>query len=224
MLTRVPRKLLPQFANIQTTKYALNHIATVIKAPQKTMVQLGSVLKQIIYKMGTNFDPSQPFMYSKADIKDGFWRLMVSSENAWHFCYVLLPLQGTVHLDDMEIVVPHVLQMGWCESPPLFCTATETARDVIQTLATKISSPLPPHPLEHYMLPEQLQESKHAHNPSSEVEVYVDDFIAITNDLSEENLTKLSRAILHGIHSVFPPPTVTGHEGGDPVSIKKLQK
>ena len=74
------------------------------------------------------------------------------------------------------------------------------------------------------MLPEQLQESKHAHNPSSEVEVYVDDFIAITNDLSEENLTKLSRAILHGIHSVFPPPTVTGHEDGDPVSIKKLQK
>ena len=55
-------------------------------------------------------------------------------------------------------------------------------------------------------------------------EVYVDDFIVITNDLSEENLTKWSRAILHGIHSVFPAPTITGHEGGDPVSIKKLQK
>ena len=116
---------------VNGTKLPSVNIATVIKAPQKTMVQLGSVLKQIIYKMGTNFDPSQPFMYSKADIKDGFWRLMVSSENAWHFCYVLLPLQGTVHLDDMEIVVPHVLQMGWCESPPLFCTATETASDVI---------------------------------------------------------------------------------------------
>ena len=57
------------------------------------MAQLGSNLKQIIYQMWTNFDPSQPFMYSKVDIKDGFWRLMVSSENAWHSCYVLPPSQ-----------------------------------------------------------------------------------------------------------------------------------
>ncbi len=30
--------------------------------------------------------------------------------------------------------------------------------------------------------------------------------------------------MLHGIHSVFPPPDVTGHPGGDPVSIKKIKK
>ena len=30
--------------------------------------------------------------------------------------------------------------------------------------------------------------------------------------------------MLHGIHSIFPPPSVTGHNGGDPISEKKLVK
>lgn len=30
--------------------------------------------------------------------------------------------------------------------------------------------------------------------------------------------------MLHGIHSVFPPPQVTGHTNGDSVSIKKIHK
>ena len=33
-----------------------------------------------------------------------------------------------------------------------------------------------------------------------------------------------SRAVLHGIHSVFPPPNVMDHNGADPVSAKKLLK
>jgi hypothetical protein len=32
-----------------------------------------------------------------------------------------------------------------------------------------------------------------------------------------------SRAMLHGIHTVFPPPSSTGHGGGDPISEKKLK-
>ena len=54
------------------------------------------------------------------------------------------------------------------------------------------------------------------------VEVFVDEFIGCTDDLSSAHLTKLSRAMLHGIHSVFPPPSITGHNGGDPISEKKL--
>jgi hypothetical protein len=34
----------------------------------------------------------------------------------------------------------------------------------------------------------------------------------------------MARAALHGIHSFFPPPAVSGHTGDkDPVSIKKLE-
>ena len=40
----------------------------------------------------------------------------------------------------------------------------------------------------------------------------------------KEALRHCSRAVLHGIHRVFPPPSVTGHNGADPVSVKKLLK
>eukprot|EP00957_Ditylum_brightwellii_P114219 8708067-Ditylum_brightwellii.AAC.1 len=30
--------------------------------------------------------------------------------------------------------------------------------------------------------------------------------------------------MLHGLHSVYPPPEITGHPGGDSCAEKKLQK
>ena len=33
----------------------------------------------------------------------------------------------------------------------------------------------------------------------------------------------LSRALIHGIHSFFPLPKVSGHNGEDPISNKKLE-
>ena len=56
------------------------------------------------------------------------------------------------------------------------------------------------------------------------VEVYVDDSIGMTNHSDRSYLLQLSRAMLHGIHSMFPPPILTGHCGADPVSGKKLEK
>jgi hypothetical protein len=48
-------------------------------------------------------------------------------------------------------------------------------------------------------------------------------WLAQTTD--PDKLRHLSRAVLHGIHSVFPPPTaVNGHVGEDPVSQKKLEQ
>jgi hypothetical protein len=38
-------------------------------------------------------------------------------------------------------------------------------------------------------------------------------------------VTRMARAALYAIHSVFPPPEVTGHEGGkDPILQKKSDK
>ena len=55
------------------------------------------------------------------------------------------------------------------------------------------------------------------------IEVYVDKFIAMSNDLSFENLQRFSRAMLHGIHAVFPPPAITGHNGYNPIAVTKLK-
>jgi hypothetical protein len=54
--------------------------------------------------------------------------------------------------------------------------------------------------------------------------VYIDDFIQLAQTTDPAKLQHLSRAVLHGIHSVFPPLSVTGHAGEDPVSIKKLKQ
>ena len=63
---------------------------------------------------------------AKWDIKDGFWRLDCKEEDEWNFCYVL-PQKPDAPI---KLVVPTLLQMGWIESPPYFCTVSETGRDV----------------------------------------------------------------------------------------------
>ena len=36
------------------------------------------------------------------------------------------------------------------------------------------------------------------------------------------HLEKLSRAMMHGIYAIFPPPEVTGHNGFDTTAEKKM--
>jgi hypothetical protein len=58
------------------------------------------------------------------------------------------------------------------------------------------------------------------------VGVYVDDHVlgVVEND-DRTLICRVSRATSHAIHSMFPPPEVSGHTGGkDPISRKKLEK
>ena len=77
--------------------------------------------------------------------------MSVNLEDAWNFCYVLPQLVEPTNIDDVLLVVPNCLQMGWCESPPFFCAASETtARDIIMSLLQEESS-LPSHQFETLM-------------------------------------------------------------------------
>ena len=165
--------------------------------------------------------------FAKLDIKeDGFWRMIVGDDDAWDFCYAIPNEDPNASRDDIIIVVPNSLQMGWCESPPFFCAASETAQDVIQQLLE--IEDLPPHPLEHYMLPDANahlpKEALDLANTLDLIEVFVDDFIGCTDNLTRSHLVKFTRAMMHCIHSIYPPPSVTGHTGGDPISEKKLKQ
>jgi hypothetical protein len=200
--------------------------ATIIKAPQKSMAELGNVLKRIVFAMSNNYNLQNPFVFSKCDIKDGFWRMVTSHSDAWNFCYVLPAKTKKTPLDDIEIVVPHSLQMGWCESPPFFCAATETGRDIIQTMLEQYQN-IPAHPMEHYLMngaPSPSSTNTTEHTTTNLVEVFVDDFIGITNNIQQNHLLQFSRALLHGVHCVFPPPSVSGHKGQDPLSEKKMKQ
>ena len=166
---------------------------TTKQAPPEAMAQLGLALRRIISIMAQNRSKNKPFMFTKLDIKDGFWRLSVSPSDAWNFCYVLPPIDGsTPDLDDITLVVPDALQMGWCESPPFFCAASETARDTIQKLLDT-NTILPPHEFETRMIHPNAPTSMPTAVPPSNanvtaIEVFVDDFIALTNDLTPSHI------------------------------------
>ena len=227
-VAQIPHKS-RSFRTILDLSYALRHkgtkipsvnSSTALQAPEQSMSQLGVALTRFVQKLADNYDPKRPFAFVKFDIKDGFWRMAVHPDNAWHFAYVLPPLSPNTPDDELEIVVPFALQMGWCESPPLFGTASETARDVTESL--KAAGDNPPHPLETLVKYNVPPTTSAPPNIVELLEVYVDDFFAGTNDLRRSNLIEFTRALLHGIHSCFPPPNISGHSGEDPVSVKKI--
>ena len=199
---------------------------TIIRAPQKAMSQLGLVLHRIVFLLASNFHPFRPFKFCKVDIKDGFWRMSVNSTDAWNFCYTIPNKDPATPLDDTIIVVPTALQMGWTESPPFFCAGTETARDIIDDMMHSDMTHLPFHESEDKMMNDSpvVPPCDAALDPPDMldfVEVYVDDFIGGTNSMDPKHLRQLSRVILHGIHSIFPHQSVSGHTGEDTISQKK---
>jgi len=200
--------------------------ATRPQASAQAMQQLGSVLPRIIAAMASAAPENGPIFFAKWDIKDGFWCLVVHPDDAWNFCYVLPGEPG----EEPMIVVPLCLQMGWCESPAFFCSASETARDMAQHLLTEECAVLPPHPLEHLCLPpdDTLPTITNANftNLLKLLEVYVDDFIGMIQGPAKPDLIRFTRAVLHGIHKIFPPPTdnTMMDDNDEPIALKKLQQ
>ena len=52
---------------------------TVPQAPAEAMGQLGSCFRRLIATMATNYSEEHPFRFAKLDVKDGFWRMVVST-------------------------------------------------------------------------------------------------------------------------------------------------
>ena len=209
---------------------SVNESTNDANAPLNSMTQLGQVLPRLIHALATSPEEKGPWIFAKLDIKDGFWRLLVPEQDEFNFCYVL---PQTSPDDPIQLVVPTSLQMGWRSSPPFFCAATETARDVAQTLAQQPQ--LPPHPMEDTML-QDLHKLQHPTQwPDSTLEarrkdfahlleVYVDDFIGALQATDLDTVRHHSRALLHAIHSIFPAAPPNAHPDAEPISQKKLQE
>ncbi|CAB9528600.1 hypothetical protein SEMRO_2270_G321400.1 [Seminavis robusta] len=226
---------------------------------------LGKTLGRIIYAVGTRPADQGPILFCKLDIKDGFWRMCVPEAQEEQFCYVLPQVPGDPP-EEIRLVVPAALQMGWTSSPAIFCAATETGPDIAEWLR-KLPR-LPPHSLESHMVdpinPDLLSPSPDTDNPQSDCptptgpqpaqpqpppapanpqeamdplptvndedlhhffhqfEVYVDDYVGLLQSTDVNALRHHSRALLHAIHQIFPPPVATGHAGEEPISEKKL--
>ena len=196
---------------------------TTKSAPAGSINQLGHALNRIIHAFASTDDDAKIFM-AKWDIKDGFWRLDCEDGEEWNFAYVL-PSSITNDPEDITLVVPTSLQMGWIESPPYFCAASETARDVAAAYAElPVGSQK-----DHRFLPHTTTDPAYDNLPTANptealrymLEVFVDDFIALAIPASREQLDHIATSMMNGIHDVFPPESECE---SDPISNKKLRK
>jgi hypothetical protein len=101
---------------------------TVRVAPEKPVKELGNVLSRLLRFM-QEVPVKEHILFSKIDLANGYWRMVVEKDSRWNFAYVLPGRPGS----PLRLMIPSALQMGWNESPAYFCTATETTRDIAQT-------------------------------------------------------------------------------------------
>jgi len=194
--------------------------ASIKSAPKGSIDQIGHSLSRIIHAMAEAPDDAKVFM-AKWDIKDGFWRMDCEQGEEWNFAYIL-PEHGA---KSTKLVVPQSLQMGWIESPPYFCAASETARDVAELY---INTPVGQCPTNHLVHHSKTSQSYAALPETSSqdlepfrylIEVYVDDFMGLATPTSQKTLDHVANSVMCGIHDVFPTEP---HEEDDPISLKKL--
>ena len=204
---------------ITITQESVND-TTVLQAPSVPVKEIGRVLPRLLQYM-RDTPAGIHILFCKLDISDGFWRLTVRPADSFNFAYVLPQKEG----EPVRIVVPSAVQMGWVESPSLFCTVTESARDITQHLVDA-NVDLPPHPFEAQMNIQHVPLRARAEVPSKLLQVYVDDFCYASTEAKDGcHIPRIRRASIHGIHLVFPQPEVTGHvDGKEPISGKKLEK
>jgi hypothetical protein len=156
------------------------------------------------------------------DIRDGFWQMDTEEGAEWNFSYVLPQCPG----QPSYLVLPTSLQMGWVESPPFFCMASEMARDVAHDYCETKLGTLPSQKLTNYVIGNQAYDElpeKHSKGNAFRylLKVYVNDFISLVIPTSREQLCHLSTGTMTGIHDVFPADKI---DSNDPISEKKLKQ
>jgi hypothetical protein len=79
-------------------------------APKAAVKEIGKVLQALFEVMATT-PADKTILFSKIDLSDGFWRMIVDRYHRWNFCYVMPDPPGS----QVCIVVLSALQMGWKE-------------------------------------------------------------------------------------------------------------
>lgn len=118
----------------------------------------------------------------------------------------------------------HCRWSGW-KSHHIFCTASETERDVSQQYMETPVGLLPNNKcISHAMCRDEFREllmTCNTTNFSSVIEAYVDDFFELTIPGLQEQLQHTANPIMNGIHDVFFQDM---EDGKDPIGLSKLLK
>ena len=213
---------------------------TVPLAPQEAM-QFGRALPRILQKIHDANPRFGPVQMAKIDIADGFYRIGIRPSDALKLAVLFPTRRG----EEPLVGVPLTLPMGWKESPPAFCTATETAADLANELLKDsnqlyssphrldaisespigtVTEPLPRAVVSRSSTDVPQRDEPKLLRPLQYWDVYVDDFLGLAQgDTSRRQMIK--RALLHALDQIFRPL----QEGDvptrqEPASVKKLKK
>ena len=116
---------------------------TLPHAPPEAM-QFGGALQRIL-ELVRHADPQYgPVHLSKHDIKDGYYRLFLKPED----CLRLAIILPTYDDEEQLVAIPMACTMGWVESPPTFCTMSETVADETNRRTVENQEIAEPHRLE----------------------------------------------------------------------------
>ena len=223
------------------TFYEINK-QTIRLAPSEAM-QFGRALERVLHKIQSADPRHGPVYLCKIDVADGFYRVDLEAATAPTLA-VILPHRAE---EPPLVAIPLSLPMGWVESPPYFCAASETIADIANR---DIHKRFPPHRLDAVadtppppqltpdqcpinLLPSTPQPTDAPREPASEarprpklayVDVYVDDFLGLCQGGRRER-TRVRRVLLNAIDQVLAPLDDTLHpQHNEPASVKKLLK
>ena len=119
---------------------------TIPWTPEQVM-QFGGTLPRILQAV-RHADPARgPVYLSKFDIKDGYYRIFLEPDACPTLAVTLPRYDG----EEPLVAIPLVLTMGWAESPPAFCSVSETIADLANDRARNPNEP--PHRLEVHCEP-----------------------------------------------------------------------
>jgi hypothetical protein len=213
--------LFPVFQEVDgvvTATQASVNDTTVLQAPSGPVKEIGKVLPRLLQYM-QDTPAGLHILFSKLNISNGFWRFIVQGEDCYNFGYVLPQQAGA----PIQIVVPLAVQMGWVESPSLFCTVMELARALTQHFVNKAIQLLCDS-IEEAMTIQEVPPRGRTTTPTKLLQVYVNDFCyAATQSKDGAHIPTIRRAAIHGIHALFSPPDITKQDSGkEPISTKKL--
>lgn len=183
--------------------------AVKLMAPEDNLDQLGSVLPRIIATMAEAPVKDSPIRMNKADLKDGFWRMVCEAGQERNFAYILL----NHACKPVDIIGLLALQTSWAKLPPFFCATSEMARGIAALYAAKPAGSLPPDPLQYHTMPIEEELPFCLPNVASMsgkaeasflqlLECFVDNFIQLVQLPGPEVLRHCSCALMRGIHSV----------------------
>ena len=216
-------------------------------APPEAM-QLGRALNRILHRIVTEDPAEGPVYLMKLDLADGFYRVPLRDSD--------IPLLGVAFPvapgEPPLVAMPLALPMGWTESPPYFCSTTETIADLANDVAHSTWSP-PPHPLEVAAATAPVADTaltltmpappssqlalqrpvpvptsvraRRRRRPLRYADVFVDDEILVAQgDLA--SLNAFRRRLLHLNDQVFRPNDAADDSSTrrEPISLKKLGK